>query len=115
MPSKICQNQKVNLEMKENLVKTVSRKLITYRSNRPGVFCRKGDLRNFATFIGKHLCQISLLIRFRCSPEACNSIKKRLWHRSFPANFSAKISRNSFLYRTPLVASSSLRGMLFSW
>ena len=28
-----------------------------YRSSRPEVFCRKGVLRNFAKFTGKHLCQ----------------------------------------------------------
>ena len=27
------------------------------RSSRPEVFCRKGVLRNFAKFTGKHLCQ----------------------------------------------------------
>ena len=26
-----------------------------YRSSRPEVFCKKGVLRNFATFTGKHL------------------------------------------------------------
>ena len=28
-----------------------------YRSNRPEVFCKKGVLKNFAKFTGKHLCQ----------------------------------------------------------
>ena len=28
-----------------------------YRSSRPAVFCKKGVLRNFAKFIGKHLSQ----------------------------------------------------------
>ena len=28
-----------------------------YRSSRPEVFCKKGVLRNFAKFTGKHLCQ----------------------------------------------------------
>ena len=28
-----------------------------YRSSRPGVFCKKGVLRNFAKFTGKNLCQ----------------------------------------------------------
>ena len=27
------------------------------RSSRPEVFCKKGVLRNFAKFTGKHLCQ----------------------------------------------------------
>ena len=28
-----------------------------FRSSRPEVFCRKGVLKNFAKFTGKHLCQ----------------------------------------------------------
>ena len=27
------------------------------RSSHPGVFCKKGALKNFAKFTGKHLCQ----------------------------------------------------------
>ena len=30
-------------------------------SSRPEVFCKKGALRNFTKFIGKHLCQSLLL------------------------------------------------------
>ena len=29
----------------------------TSRSGRTEVFCKKGDLKNFAKFTGKHLCQ----------------------------------------------------------
>ena len=29
----------------------------TDRSSRPDVFCKKGVLKNFAKFTGKHLCQ----------------------------------------------------------
>ena len=29
----------------------------TFRSSRPRVFCKKGVLRNFTKFTGKHLCQ----------------------------------------------------------
>ena len=54
---------------------------------------RKGAaLRNSAKFTGKHLSQR----RFFNRPEACNFIKKRLWHRSFPVSF-AKFLRTSFL------------------
>ena len=31
--------------------------LHSYRSSRPEVFCKKGVLKNFAKFTGKHLCQ----------------------------------------------------------
>ena len=30
---------------------------MTYRNSRPEVLCKKGALKNFAKFTGKHLCQ----------------------------------------------------------
>ena len=35
------------------------------RSSRPEVFCKKGILRNFAKFTGKHLCQSLFLIKLQ--------------------------------------------------
>ena len=52
----------------------------------PGVFCKKGALRNLAKFTGKHLWQ-SL---------SATLLKKRLWRRCFPLNF-AKFLRTLFL------------------
>ena len=52
---------------------------VGFRSSRPEVFCKKGVLRNFAKFTGKHLRQ-SLLLN--------EVFKKRLWHRCFPVNFA---------------------------
>ena len=31
--------------------------LLTFRSSRPEMFCKKGVFRNFAKFTGKHMCQ----------------------------------------------------------
>ena len=45
----------------------------------------------------KNLCQ-SLFFN-KVADQACNFIKKRLWHRCFPVNF-AKFLKTSF-YRTP--------------
>ena len=42
---------------------------------------KKGVLRNFAKFIGKHLCQ-SLFFN-----KVETLLKKRLWHRRFSVNF----------------------------
>ena len=53
----------------------------------PLVFCKKGILRNFANFTGKHLCQNLFLS------------KEGLWHRCFPVNF-AKFLRTPFLQNT---------------
>ena len=55
-------------------------------SNRPEVFCKKVVLRNFTKFTGKYLCQ---------SLRPATLLKKRLWHRCFPANF-VKFLRTSF-------------------
>ena len=37
--------------------KRLCNKLLLNRSRRPEVFCKKGVLKNFAKFIGKHLRQ----------------------------------------------------------
>ena len=57
---------------------------IITRSSRTEVFCKKGVLRNFAKFTGKHLCQ-SLF---------------------FNKVAGLEISKNTFFHRTPLVAAS---------
>ena len=55
------------------------------RWSRPEVFCKKGFLRNFAKFTGKHL-------------------RQSIWHRYFPVNF-VKFYKHLF-YGTLLVAAS---------
>ena len=57
-----------------------------YGSSHRRCSIKKGVLRNFAKFTGKHLCQ-SLFLIFLW--------KKRLWHRCFPVNF-AKFLRKAF-------------------
>ena len=76
---------------------------IHHRSIRPDVFCKKGVLRNFAKFTGKHLCQ-SIFFN-KVADRSATLLKKRLWHRCFPVNF-AKFLRTPFFHRTPLVAAS---------
>ena len=60
---------------------------------------KKGILRNFAKFTGKHLCQSLFLNKVAVlGPETL--FKKRLWHRCcFPVNF-VKFLRNLFLQNT---------------
>ena len=65
-----------------------------YRSSRLEVFCRKGVLRNFAKFMGKHLCQ-SLFFNKVPGLRPATLLKKRIRYRCFPVNFP------KFL-RTPL-------------
>ena len=67
----------------------------TIRSSRPEVFRKKGFLRNFAKFTGKHLCQ-SLFLNKVAGLRPATLLKKRLWHRCFPVNF-VKFLRTPFL------------------
>ena len=73
-----------------------------FRSSRPGVFCKKGVLENFIKFTGKHLCQS--LCNFT-KKEACNFIKIETLAQVFSCKF-CEIFKNTFFYRTPLVAAS---------
>ena len=58
------------------------------KGSRPDVFCEKGVLRNFVKFGG-----------------ACNFIKKETLTQVFSCEF-CEISKNTFFYRTPLMAAS---------
>ena len=55
---------------------------------------RKGVLRNFVKFTGKHLCQ-SLFLNKVSGLRPATLLKKRLWHRCFPVNF-VKFLRTPF-------------------
>ena len=46
-----------------------------YRSSLPEVFCKKGVLKNFTKFTGKHLCQ-NLFFNKVAGLQACNFILK---------------------------------------
>ena len=61
------------------------------------MFCKKGALRNFAKFTGKHLRQRLFF----------NKVKKESLAQVFSCEF-CKISKNNFFYRTPPVAASIL-------
>ena len=60
--------------------------------------CKKGVLRDFAKFTGKHLWQDLFL-------NACDVIKKEAVTQRFSSEF-CKISKNIFSYKTPPVAAS---------
>ena len=76
-----------------------------HRNSCPEVFCKKGVLRNFAKFTGKHLCQSLFLIKLLALP--CNFIKKETLIQVFSCEFY-EISKCNFCYRTPPVAASAL-------
>ena len=77
---------------------------MTTRSSHQRCSARKGVLRNFSKFTGKHLCQV-LFYNKVAGPEPATLLKMRLWHRCFPINF-AKFLRTPF-HRTPLNDCSS--------
>ena len=76
-----------------------------YRSSRREVLCKKGVLRNFTKFTGKHLCQ-SLFFN-KVAGQACNFIKKETLAQVFSCEFCG-ISKNTFLRRTPPVVASGI-------
>ena len=90
---KISDFQKVSSQVKRNLF-SFNRGSHRRRS------VRKGVLRNFAKFTGKHLCQ-SLFVNKAAGlrPTSPSLFKKRLWHRGFPVNF-VKFLRIPFLQNT---------------
>ena len=65
------------------------------RSSRLEVFCEKSVFRNFAKFIGKHLCQ----------SQAYYFIEKETLAHVFSCKF-CEISKNNFFHRTPPVVAS---------
>ena len=64
----------------------------------PEVFYKKGVLKNFTKFTGKHLFQ-SLFFNKVAELRPAALLKKTLWHRSFPVSF-AKFLRTTFLQDT---------------
>ena len=76
----------------------VKKKKKKNRSSHRRCSARKGVLRNFAKFKGKHLCQ-SLYFNKVANLRPATLLKQRLWHRCFPVN-SAKFLRTPFLQNT---------------
>ena len=75
------------------------------RSSRLEVFWKKGVLRNFTKMTGKHLCQ-SLFFNKVAGLRPANLLKETLT-KMFSCKFCV-ISKNTFLYRTPLVTPSDV-------
>ena len=65
------------------------------RNNHQRCSVRKGVLKNFEKFTGKHLCQ-SLHFNKIEALRSATLLKKRLWHSCFPVNFP-KFLRTPFL------------------
>ena len=61
-------------------------KLTNSRSSLRRCSIKKGVLKNFAKFTGKHLCQ-GLFSNKVGGLRPATLLKKRLWHGCFPVNF----------------------------
>ena len=64
------------------------------RSSRPEEVCKKGVLKSFGKFLGKHQCWSLFFIKV-ASLMPATFLKKRLQHRCFPLDF-AKFLRTPF-------------------
>ena len=80
------------------------------RSGCPEVFCKKGVLRNFIKFTRKHLCQSLFFDKVAGLRHATLIIKETL-AQVFSSEFY-EISKNTFSYRTPLVAAFAFWNIL---
>ena len=78
---------------KTNFVKSKP-KIRYYRSSNQRCSVRKGALRNFTKFTGKHLCQ-NLFFNKNAGLRPATLLKKRIWHRYFTCEF-CEISENTF-------------------
>ena len=74
-----------------------------YRSCHRRCSVRKGVLRNFAKFAGKHLCRVFFFIKLQAS--ACNFIKKETLAQVLSSQFS-KVSKNTFFTEQPWATAS---------
>ena len=80
-------------------VATAKNFLTIDRSSHRRCSIRKSVPRNFAKFVGKHLCQGLFYSKAACLRPA-TLLKKSFWHRCFHGNFS-KFLRTLFLQNTP--------------
>ena len=74
-----------------------------YRSSLLQVFFKIGVLKNFTTFKEKHLCWSLFLIKLQAWRPTL--YQKEILTQVFSYKY-CKIVKNSFLYRTPLMAAS---------
>ena len=77
---------------------------LTFRSRRRRCSTKKGVLKIFSKFKGKHLCQ-SLFFNTVAGLRPVTLLKKRVWHIYFPVNFEK-------FWRTPFWQNTSGRLLL---
>ena len=91
---KVCKNPNFACWF-DKVIQVPLYKLKKLRSNHWRCSVKKGVLKNFTKFTGKHLCQSLYFNKVACLRPA-TLLKNRFWHRWFPVNF-AKFLRTPFL------------------
>ena len=89
-------------------------KLIKAETINGHVSKKKCDLKSFANFTGKHLCQRFFLIML----QATTLVKKRLRHRCFSCKFCEVLKNIYFaehLWKTTDTTGHSINNLFFSW
>ena len=81
-------------------------KYFPYGSSRPEVFYKKGVLRIFTKFTGKHLFQC-LFLNKSCRPQSYTVLAQMCFSVDFTKFFLRNFT-NTFSYRAPLVAAPVL-------
>ena len=122
--------RKMSLELRPATVINIA--LLFYRSSRWSCSVRKGVLRNFAKFTGKHLAWgLQLYLKWGSITGVflwiLQILKKRLYHWCFPVNFakntSGRLSRNFdsrvgkvwIIWRLMMTSSMQDHVTLISW
>ena len=103
--------------MKINFAK--SGKLLFFcRSSHPELFCKKGALRNFTKFTGKHLCQSFLQLYWKRDSGACVFLYI-LWnfYRTPPVAVSDTFTFLRYIYKILLFAEPNyqINGLANRW
>ena len=89
------------MSAKSNEIKLSGKFMVMWKEGTPPVvFCKKGVLRNFAKFTGKDLRQSLFLIKLQET-----LFNKEILTYVISCKF-CEISKNTFCYRTSLVAAS---------
>ena len=80
----LLEMHKTKHNLSESCVKVLFSAVNGNYNLRPMVFCKKGVLRNFVEFTGKHLFFFNKVVNLR----PATLFKKRLRHKCFPVNFA---------------------------
>ena len=85
--------------------------LLKQSTSHPEVLCKKGILKNFTKFTGKHLCQSLFLNKIVGQSPVCNPIKKKTMTQVFSCEF-CEIFKNTFFKENLWITASVLQFLM---